>query len=101
MRKEVQNNSRRNPKLLREKKDNDELVETVAVRHQDQLVYTSALQKSACFISVKNPDQLQTPNMMVFDRLGKIVRCRPAADDRHVSNIKRSVFGNFHQNDTV
>ena len=76
-------------------------VEALPVYHQDQLVHSPALQQTTDIVTGKDPDELQAPKMMGFDRPGKVVSGRTVADDGHVTDIEASVLGYVHQNDTI
>src|SRR6478609_974533 len=101
MRKKVQNNPGGHTQLLAEEEGICELRKALPVYHQDELVHSPALQQTTYIITGKNPDELQAPKMMSFNRPCEVVSCRTVADDGYMTDVEASVLGYVHQNDTV
>src|SRR5439155_1898039 len=101
MRKEVQNNSGCNPKLLAQKERIGELVQALAVGDEDQFVYTAAFEERANFIPAVNADKLQAPHAVLLNRAREVISVCSMTDDGHVAYVQCAVPRDFHQNDTI
>src|SRR5262245_25186461 len=101
MRKEIQNNSGRNTKLLAQQESFSELVQAFTLHDKYEFVHTTAFKQRANLLAREDSNQLKTPNVVGLDRTSEIIGCGTNANDGHVAYVKRTVFRNLHQNDTV
>src|SRR5262245_32124755 len=101
MRKEIQNNSGRNTKLLAQQESFSEFVQAFTLHHKDEFVYTAAFKKRANVLAPKDSDQFKAPNLVGLNRPCEIISGGAGADHRHVPYLASAVFLNLHQNDTV
>src|SRR5262245_53652575 len=101
MRKEIQNNSSCNTKLLAQQEGFSELVQAFTLHHKDEFVHAATFKKRANVLARVDSDQLEAPNMVSLDRTREIISGGTNADDSHVAYVECAVLRNPHQNDTI
>src|SRR5215467_9736504 len=101
MRKEIQNNPGRDAQFFAKQERIGELRETLTVHHQDQLVHAAALEECPNVLTGKNPDQFQSPEMMIFNRAREVITGWSVTYYSYITNVQSPVLGYVHQNETI